>query len=139
MTVYNETKGVFAKMSLFLDKIYERAKTDKKTIVLPESTDIRVVEAASKLLSKGIANVVLVGNEKDIKKLGSAFDLSGVGIVNPEESDKFEDYAQTLFELRKKKGMTLNVAKEKIRNPLYWGVMMVKKGEASPTNKIRLS
>lgn len=117
-------------MSKFLDRISERAKADKKTIVLPESTDIRVVQAASMIMQKGIANIVLVGNRDKIYELAGNLDLSGVTIVDPDNSDKFEDYANTFYEMRKQKGMTPEKARETMKNPLYWGVMMVKKGEA---------
>ncbi len=123
-------KGRVLYMSKFLDRISERAKSDKKTIVLPESTDIRVVQAASMILQKGIANVVLVGDRDKIRELAGDLDLTGVTIVNPENSDKFEDYANTFYEMRKLKGMTPEKASETMKNPLYWGVMMVKKGEA---------
>jgi phosphate acetyltransferase len=119
-----------AKMSKFLDRISERAKADKKTIVLPESTDIRTIEATAIILEKGIANVVLVGDKDEIQELAKEHDISGAVIVNPESSDKFDDYANTFYELRKHKGMTPEKAKETIKNPLYWSVMMVKKGDA---------
>lgn len=116
-------------MSQFLDRIIERARSDKKTVVLPESTDIRTLKAAAMILKKGFANIVLIGEEGKINKLKGDLDLSGAKIVNPLTSDKFDDYANTLYELRKKKGMTIEQAREKIKDPLYWGVMMVKKGE----------
>lgn len=116
-------------MSRFLDNIIERAKSEKKTIVLPESTDIRTLKATALILEKGFANIVLVGEEDKINELKGDLDISGAKIVNPETSDNFEDYANTLCELRKKKGMTIEQAREIIKDPLYWGVMMVKKGE----------
>jgi len=114
----------------FLEQIIERAKADVKTIVLPESTDIRTIKAASMILEKGIANIVLIGNENDIKKLAGGLDISKAKIVDPLNSDKFEDYANTFYEMRKAKGVTLEQARETMKNPLYFGVMMVKKGEA---------
>lgn len=117
-------------MSAFLDRICERAKADKKTIVLPESNDIRVIKAASMVLQRGIANVVLVGNEKSIKETAAGIDISGAEIVDPENSGKMDEYANYFYELRKHKGMTVEKAKEIMKNPLYWGVMMVKKGDA---------
>lgn len=117
-------------MSKFLDRISERAKADKKTIVLPESTDIRVVQAASMIMQRGIANIVLVGDRVKICELAGNLDLTGITIVNPNISDQFEDYANTFYEMRKLKGMTPEKARETMKNPLYWGVMMVKKGEA---------
>lgn len=114
----------------FLEQIIERAKSDVKTIVLPESTDLRVVTAASMISNQGIANVVLIGDENEIKKLAGDFDLSKVRVENPNTSQNFEDYATTFYELRKSKGMTIEAARETMKNPLYYGVMMVKKGQA---------
>lgn len=114
----------------FLEQTIIRARQDKKTIVLPESTDIRVIKAAASVLEKDIARVVLVGNGDDIKKLAGDIDLSGVRIVDPLNFDKFDDYAETFYELRKAKGLTPEQAREALKNPLYFGVMMVKKGEA---------
>ena len=117
-------------MSNFLDRICERAKSDRKTIVLPESTDIRTIQAASMIMEKGIANIVLVGDENKIKELAGDIDLTGVTVVNPDTSDNFEEYADSFYEMRKQKGMTPEKAREIMKDPLYWGVMMVKKGEA---------
>lgn len=114
----------------FLEQIIERAKSDVKTIVLPESTDLRVVTAASMISNRGIANVVLIGDEIEIKKLAGDLDLSKVRIENPLSSTNFEDYAAAFCELRKSKGMTIEEARATIKNPLYYGVMMVKKGHA---------
>jgi len=114
----------------FLEQIIERAKSDIKTIVLPESTDLRVVTAASMISNQGIANVVLIGDENDIRKLAGDLDLSKVKVENPKTSANFEDYAATFCELRKSKGMTIEEARETMKNPLYYGVMMVKKGQA---------
>ena len=117
-------------MSKFLDRISERARSDKKTIVLPESSDIRVVQAASMVMQRGLANVVLVGDEKKIRGLAGDLDLSGVSIVNPSTSEKFDEYVNSFYEMRKHKGITPEKAREIMKSPLYWGVMMVKKGEA---------
>lgn len=117
-------------MSEFIRSVMERAKANKKTIVLPESTDIRTIKATAMILEKGFADIVLIGDEAKINEIKGDLDISGAKIVNPLTSDKFEDYANTLYELRKKKGMTLEQARKTMENPLYWGVMMVKKGEA---------
>ena len=117
-------------MSQFLDRITQRAKEDKKTIVLPESTDIRTIKAAAMVLEKGFANIVLVGEEDKINVLKGDLNLDGAKIENPLKSDKIDDYVNTLYELRKHKGLTIEQARETMKNPLYWGVMMVKKGEA---------
>ncbi|AEV69094.1 phosphate acetyltransferase [Acetivibrio clariflavus] len=114
----------------FLEQIIERAKSDVKTIVLPESTDLRVLKAASMISEQGIADVVLVGDEAEIKKLAGDIDLSKVAIENPNTSSNFEKYAEAFCELRKSKGMTIEEARETMKNPLYYGVMMVKQGQA---------
>ncbi len=117
-------------MSSFLEQISKRAKADKKTIVLPESTDIRTIKAASIILEQGLANIVLIGNQQEINKLAGGLDISKAKIVDPESSEKFKEYVDTFYEMRKAKGMTPEKAQETMKNPLYYGVMMVKKGEA---------
>ena len=114
----------------FLERITQRAKSDKKTIVLPETTDIRTIKAASMILERGIANVVLLGNENDIKRLACDIDISKAKIVDPLNSDRIEEHASAFYEIRKSKGVTIEQAREAIKNPLVYGVMMVKKGEA---------
>lgn len=115
----------------FLEQIVSRAKKDIKTIVLPESNDIRTLKAAAMIQEQGIANVVLVGNNDDIKKLGGDLDISKAKIVDPTNFERFDEYVNTLYELRKAKGMTQEEAKKILsENPLYFGIMMVKMGEA---------
>ena len=117
----------------FIDGIKERAKTNIKTIVLPESEDARTLEAASKVMEQKIAKVILVGNpdkiNADSKALG--LDLSAIPVVDPANCDKFDAYVAKLVELRQAKGMTEEKAKELLLNDfLYFGVMMVKMGDA---------
>lgn len=114
----------------FLEQISERAQKDVKTIVLPESLDIRTIKAAATVLEKGIARIVLVGKEAEIKKLAGDLDISKAKIVDPETSPDFERYADALYEMRKAKGMTPEKAREVLKDETYWGVMMVKMGEA---------
>lgn len=114
----------------FLEQISERAKNNIKTIVLPESSDIRTIKAASMVLERGIARIVLVGKESEIKKLAGGIDISGAVIVDPEASPDFEKYADAFYEMRKSKGITPEKAREIIKDELYWGVMMVKMGAA---------
>ncbi|KNY25116.1 phosphate acetyltransferase [Pseudobacteroides cellulosolvens] len=114
----------------FLEQISLRAKSDLKTIVLPESSDIRTLKAAALVQEKGIANIVLVGNPEEIKKLSGDLDISKARIVDPLNSDKFDEYANAFYELRKAKGMTIEKAREVMKDSLYYGVMMVKMGEA---------
>ena len=115
----------------FIDEIKEKARADKKTIVLPESEDRRVLEATETILKEGLANVVLIGNEEQIKKDAADLDISGATIVDPATSDKTQAYIDKLVELRQKKGMTQEQAKDIMLNQrTYYGVMMVKMGDA---------
>jgi phosphate acetyltransferase len=114
----------------FLERISERAKADIKTIVLPETTDERVIKAASIVMEEEIANVILIGNPDEISKLAGNLDISKARIVDPLNSELFEEYADSFYEMRKAKGITPVKAREIMKNPLYFGVMMVKKGEA---------
>ncbi|WP_024831462.1 phosphate acetyltransferase [Ruminiclostridium josui] len=115
----------------FLEQIVSRAKKDIKTIVLPESNDIRTLKAAAMIQEQGIANIILVGNKDDVKKLSGDLDISKAKIVDPANFERFDEYVNTLYELRKAKGMTLEEARKILsENPLYFGIMMVKMGEA---------
>ena len=117
----------------FIKQIKDRARQDIKTIVLPESNDRRTLIAAEKIIKEGIANIIMVGKEDKIMD-GARWlelDLSRVKVIDPETSENFELYAQTLFELRKNKGMTLDAAQKRLRTDyLMWGVMMVKMHDA---------
>ena len=112
----------------FIEEIKNRAKEDKKTIILPEAEDKRVLEAASKVIKQGFAKVILLGDEEKIKEDSSKnkIDLDGVDIINPLTSNKKEEYKQKLYELRKNKGMTLEQAEELLKEPIYFGMMMLK-------------
>ena len=116
----------------FIDEIKQRAKQDIKTIVLPESDDIRVIKGAAIALKEAYADIVLVGNKEKVSKLAeeNGVDISKAKIVDPELSDKFSSYANAFYELRKAKGMTLEKAKELMRDTVYFGMMMVKQGDA---------
>ena len=115
---------------VFSERILERAKADKRTIVLPEGFDHRIVQAAGMAANAGIANVILLGREEEIKKIAGGVDLSGVTMIDLDTSDQLETFAQALYDLRKNKGMTLDQARVSVRNPLYFGVMMIKLGMA---------
>ena len=112
----------------FIDTLKERAKANVKTIVLPETEDKRTLAATEKILKEGIAKVILVGNEEAVKKSAAedGYDISGAQIVDPATSEKTQGYIDKLVELRQKKGMTPDQAKEILLNQyLYYGVMMV--------------
>ena len=112
----------------FIEEIKNRAKENIKTIILPEAEDKRVLEAASKVTKQGFAKVILLGDAKKIKEdsLKNEIDLDGVDIINPLTSNKKEEYKQKLYELRKNKGMTLEQAEELLKEPIYFGMMMLK-------------
>ena len=116
----------------FIDTIKERAKTDIKTIVLPETEDVRVLKAAETVIKEGFAKIILVGNEETTKKLAKEHNINieGITIVNPTTSDKYEEYSNKFFELRQKKGVSIEKAKETMLNNVYFGMMMVKCGDA---------
>ena len=117
----------------FIENMKEEAKKEIKTIVLPESEDLRTLEATQIVLEEGFANIVLIGNPDDINKLAKEnnVDITGAQIVNPATSNDFSKYANDLYELRKNKGMTLDQAKELLMsNSRYFATMMVKEGDA---------
>ena len=115
----------------FIDVIKEKAKQNLKTIVLPETEDKRTYEAAEAVLRDGTAKLILVGSKEEIEKNGAGFDISGATIVDPATYEKTEEYIAKLVELRSKKGMTEEQARELLlTNYLYYGVMMVKMGDA---------
>ena len=117
----------------FIDVLKDRARASIKTIVLPETEDMRTLEATDKILKEGFAKVILVGNVDEVKKSAAegGFDISGAEIIDPATSEKTAGYIDKLVELRQKKGMTPEQAKDILLNQyLYYGVMMVKMGDA---------
>lgn len=112
-----------------LEHIVARAKSDKQRIVLPEATEERTLRAADRVLADDIANLILIGNPDEISELAAKWGLHNIGkatIVDPENNPKSEEYAALLAELRKKKGMTIEQARELVKNPLYLGCMIIK-------------
>ena len=116
-------------MATFLDKISERAKKLNKTIALPETDDIRTLQATAKILERGVANVVLIGKEAEIKALAGDLDISKARIVDPETYERKDEYVNTFYEMRKHKGVTLESAAEIMKDNMYFAVMMAKLGE----------
>lgn len=117
----------------YIDKIKERARQDKKTIVLPETTDKRTLIAAAHIIEEDIADVIMVGNEEKIMD-GAGWlevDLTGVKVVDPNRCDKLDFYVELLYETRKSKGMTMEKARDiLLTDYLTFGVMMVKANDA---------
>lgn len=117
----------------FINGIKERAKQDIKTIVLPESEDERTLRAVAKILEEKTANLILIGEEATIKADAEKYgvNIDGATIINPETSDKLEEYVSTLYELRKAKGMTPEAAREALlKDRTTFGVMVLKTGGA---------
>ena len=112
-----------------LSQIVERAKSNKQRIVLPEATEERTLRAADRVLADDLADLILIGNPAELKELAAKWGLNNIDkatIVDPENNPKSEEYAALLAELRKKKGMTIEQARELVKNPLYLGCMIIK-------------
>ena len=115
----------------FIETIKERAKKDIKTIVLPESMDSRVMEAASKILEEGIAKVIIIGTPEEINESAKGVDVSKATIINPYTSELTEDLILKLVELRKNKGLTYDDAKKLLlEDYMYYACMLVRDGKA---------
>lgn len=118
-------------MSAFLDRIKERAKADKKTIVLPESMDRRTFEAAETVLKEDIANIIIIGTPEEVEANSKGLDISKATIINPYTYEKTEEYLNLFVELRKSKGLTYEQAKETaLGDYMYYACLMVKAGDA---------
>ncbi len=115
-----------------IDTIIAKAKANVKHIVLPEGDEKRNIQAAAKIVAQGIAKVTVLGSEEAVRKTAAetGTDLTGIEIIDPALSDKTEGYANLLYELRKAKGMTEEEALKKVRDPMYYGILMVKSGDA---------
>lgn len=114
-----------------MEDIKCRVKSNKKTIVLPETMDRRVLEAADMILKENISNIVLIGKEEDIRNNSEGLDLSKANIINPYTSDLTKELAEKLYELRKEKGLTLESAnKLLLEDYMYYACMLVKVGKA---------
>ncbi len=116
----------------FIEQIKQRAKKEIKTIVLPEATDARILEAAQIVKKEGYAKVILIGNEEEVRKLANEknIELGETEIIDPSKSEETKRYAKALYELRKAKGMTEEQANQLVLEPVYYGMMMVKLDEA---------
>ena len=115
----------------FIDSIKERARQNKKVIVLPESEDVRTYAAIERVLKENTADVILVGTDELVAEKGAGYDISGARVIDPAKFEKMDEYIDTLVELRKKKGMTREQASDLLHNSYtYFAVMMVKMGDA---------
>lgn len=116
-----------------LEKIKQNAKKNLQRIVLPEADDDRTLQAADIILDEGLAEIILIGKEDDIKNKASKLGLnhiSGAKIINPESHDKMDSYIDMMVEIRKKKGLSREQAAELIKDPLYLATLIIKAGDA---------
>ena len=116
-----------------MNQIIARAKADMQRIVLPEGTEERTLKAADKLIAEKVAHITLIGNPAEIMALAEKHGLQNIGnaiIVDPKNHERKEEYANLLFELRKKKGMTIEEARKLVVDPLYLGCLIIKNGDA---------
>ncbi|OXB23326.1 MULTISPECIES: phosphate acetyltransferase [Flavobacterium] len=127
-----EAEGMTPKM--FQYNMVKRARQHRKHIVLPEGNDERIIIAASRLLSMDVVDITIIGDKKQIEgkvnELGITLDFSKINIINPIESELYEDYANTYYELRKAKNISITTARDLMEDVSYFGTMMVYKGHA---------
>lgn len=117
--------------SAFIQGMIKKAKSNKKRIVLPESLEERNLQAAAEIIAQGIADVYLVGNAEEVKKAATqaGADITGAHIIDPTSSANWESYVDEMLELRKKKGITREQAADMLRDPIFYGAMMVRMNE----------
>jgi phosphate acetyltransferase len=127
-----KAEGITPKM--FQYNLVKRAKMHRKHIVLPEGSDERIIIAAARLLAMDVVDISIIGNKKQIEnkvaELGLDLDFSKVQIINPIESEHYDDYVNTYYELRKAKNVSMAMAKDLLEDVSYFGTMMVYKGHA---------
>ncbi len=127
-----QAEGITPRM--FQYNLLKKAKSERKRIVLPEGTDARILGATTDLVRQGAADITLLGNPEEIRaraaQLGLDLDLDSVQILEPRNAPQFEEYAETLRELRKHKNMDLTMARDLMADVSYFGTMMVYKGDA---------
>ncbi len=116
-----------------MELIIARAKSNKQRIVLPESLEERTITAADMALADELADIILIGSRQAILDKAAELGLKNIEkatIIDPATSEKTEEYAQLLFQLRQKKGMTIEKAREQVLDPLYFGCLIIKSGDA---------
>ncbi len=116
-----------------ISQIVARAKANKQHIVLPEGTEERTLKAADRVLADGVADLSLIGNPEEIRQLAAQWGLKNIekaNLIDPTNHPRQERYATLLLELRKDKGMTLEKARETVKDPLYLGCLIIKAGDA---------
>lgn len=115
----------------FIDTIKDRARKNKKTIILPESMDRRTFEAAAQILEEDIANLIIIGTPEEVAANSQGLDISKAVVINPYTYEKTQEYIDLFVELRKAKGLTKEQAKEAMfKDYAYYGCLMIKNGDA---------
>lgn len=127
-----KTKGITPRM--FQYNLLKKAQSDKKHIVLPEGYDERILTAAAKIIQQNVANITILGErdkvQRKITELGLKLDLDKVQVIDPVNSEYYQDYVNTYFEIRKHKGINMAMAEDKLSDVSFFGTMMVYKGHA---------
>ena len=120
------------KQTVFLENLIAKAKSDIKTIVLPEGEDERILQAAHAIAEMKAAKLVILGNKEEIETYfaKNGWNMDGIEIIVPENSEKLEQYAETFYEMRKDKGISKEDALKQMHNYNYFGTMMIKAGDA---------
>ncbi len=116
-----------------IDQIIERAKSNRQRIVLPESLEERTITAADRCIADDLAEIILIGNREEILAYAAKLGLENIGkatIIDPATSEKTPEYTELLYNLRKAKGMTEEQAAKLVQNPLYFGCLIIKSGDA---------
>jgi phosphate acetyltransferase len=119
-------------MGLF-EQLTKKAKAERQRIVLPEGTEPRTLTAADRIITEGIADIILIGNPKEIAAAAEELSLTNIckaQIVDPADETTNEKYASLFFEIRKNKGITMEEARKTAANPLYLGCLLIKNGDA---------
>ena len=120
-------------MNRYMTSLKRRAASKTQKIVLPESGDLRMLQAADRILADGLAVPVLIGKRQDIQELAFRYqlDLEGAELIYPKEHTHFESFAKKYARMRRASGMTMEESRRFLRTPLYFGAFMVASGEAA--------
>ncbi len=118
-------------VSKIIERIKKRAKQNKKTIVLPEGTDQRIIEATELILKEGIADIILIGKKEEVLKTARGYHIEDATIIDPYTCEFTEEFVSMLYAMRKEKGMTMEEARKLLlTDSMYYACMLVKTGHA---------
>lgn len=115
----------------FIEQLKEKARNNRKTIVLPEGMDKRTYEAAEQIIKEDFANIIILATPEEYEEFGSGYNVEGATVINPRDYEKTEQYAEEFYQLRKAKGMTQKGAYAMVvSDHMYFACMMVRAGDA---------